>query len=194
MQQALKHKQPWRQLKSLANNVRFQFLHPAELAEVVAANRGKQVGKKTKGNSNVRISRMPTAVDLDPQKIKLMEGIFRADQRVVPQILPQQIGPVASGVVLMTLADAEPYLRAGAKVSQEPLALAILARQDGGVTTALPHATITVPCRCVIDHEPVLADVTLVQIGQGFVEKPIDPAVVQIESLDVVTQIGRAHV
>lgn len=187
VQQALKHKQPWRQLKSLANNVRFQFLHPAELAEVVAANRGKQVGKKTKGNSNVRISRMPPAVDLDPQKIKMMDGIFRADQRVVPQILPQQIGPVASGVVLMTLADAEPYLRAGAQVSQEPLALAICQAPDVVIETTLPHKSVTIPCRCLADNEPILVETVLVQLGSGFVDKVSGQTKVELESLDVVT-------
>ena len=182
---AMNHRQPWKQLKMIGNHAKFQFVLPSELALAVEQNKGKTVGGKGKGKSKNKGP--PVPVELDPSKLQILEGTFRSQGQIVPQLRPSQIGPVSCGVVLMNCQEAEPYLRAGAKVSQEPLALAILARQDGGVTTALPHATITVPCRCVIDHEPVLADVTLVQIGQGFVEKPIDPAVVQIESLDVVT-------
>ena len=40
----------------------------------------------------------------------------------VPQIQVTQIGPVSSGVVMMSLQEAEPYLKAGQGVSQEPLA------------------------------------------------------------------------
>ena len=86
VQQALKQKQPWRQLKSLANHVRFQFLLPSELSEVVAANRGNPVGKKAKASNATRISRMPAAVDLDPQKLRVLDGVFRADQQIIPQI------------------------------------------------------------------------------------------------------------
>ena len=182
---AMNHRQPWKQLKMIGNHAKFQFVLPSELALAVEQNKGKTVGGKGKGKSKTKGP--PALVELDPSKLQILEGTFRSQGQVVPQLRPSQIGPVSSGVVLMNCQEAEPYLRAGTKVSQEPLALAVLTRQDGGVNTALPHATITVPCRCVLDHEPVLADVTLVQIGQGLVEKAIDPTVVQIESLDVVT-------
>lgn len=187
IQQALQAKQPWRQLKTLANHVRFQFLLPTELAEVVASNRGKQVGKKPKSATGGRVSKMPQAVELDPQKIKFLEGCFRADQQVVPQILPQQIGPVASGVVLMSPSEAEPYLRAGTQVPQEPLALAICMSPDVTIDTALPHKAVTIPCRCLVDNEPILVEAVLVQLSRGFVDKVAGQAKVELESLDVVT-------
>ena len=87
----------------------------------------------------------------------------------------------------MSHSDAEPYLRTGQKISQEPLALAVLVQPGADVHTALPHTKITIPCRCTIDHEPVLVDGILVQIGTGHVEKKTSQALVQIDTLDVVT-------
>ena len=185
--EALNHRNPWKQLKMIGNHAKFQFVLPSELAVVVAQNKGKPVtkgGGKGKGKSK---SKGFTMVELDPSKLQILEGTFRCQGQVVSQLRPSQIGPVRSGVVLMNLQEAEPFLRSGSLVSKEPLALAVLTRHDVGITTALPHVTITVPCRCVVDHEPVLADVTLVQIGQGMIEKSVDPMVLQIDSLDVVT-------
>ena len=105
----------------------------------------------------------------------------------MPQIQPTQIGPVSSGVVLLSLQDADPYLRTGQIVSQEPLAIAVLRKPGVTISTTLPHADVTIPCRCTLDQEPVLVDAVLVQIGRGFVEKIVGNAVVQIDSLDVVT-------
>eukprot|EP00435_Cladocopium_sp_Y103_P060366 s2_g22.t1 len=185
--QALQQRNPWRQLKSLANNVRFQLLHPSELASVVAANRNKPVGKKQKPSATAKVPKMPASVDLDPHKLKILDGIFRADQQVVPQILAQQIGPVSSGVVLMTHQEAEPYLRAGTQVSQEPLALVVFQTPDALIQTPLPHKAVTVPCRCLLDNEPVLVEAVLVQLGRGFVDKVAGQSKVNIEALDVIT-------
>lgn len=56
-------------------------------------------------------------------------------------------------------------LRTGQQVSQEPLAMAVLVKSGGDITTALTHTPVTIPCRCTIDSEPVLADAVLVQLG-----------------------------
>lgn len=180
---AMKQRQPWRQLKTLGNQKKFKFVLPSELAQVVE-NKATQPGGKGKGKQS---GKTQAPMDLDPGKLQLVDGIFRAHGRVIPQIHVKQIGPVSSGVILMTLAEAEPYLRTAQCVSSEPLALAILHRPDVFVTTALPHKLITVPCRCTVDKEPVLADATLVQIGQGIIEKHQGADLVELETLDVVT-------
>jgi hypothetical protein len=180
---AMKHRQPWRQLKTLGNQKKFKFVLPSELAQVVE-NKANQPGGKGKGKQS---GKTQVPMELDPGKLQLVDGIFRAQGRVIPQIHVKQIGPVSSGVILMTLAEAEPYLRTAQCVSSEPLALAILHRPDVVVTTALPHKSITVPCRCTVDKEPVLADATLVQIGQGIIEKHQGADLVELETLDVVT-------
>ena len=183
---ALQHRQPWKQLKILGNNAKFQFVLPSELAAVVEANKGRPVGGKGKGKSRSLATRL-VSPDLDPHKLHILDGTFGCQNRPMPQIAPTQVGPVSSGVILMTRVEAEPYLRAGKQVSQEPLALAVLCKPDEMFHTALPHVAVTIPCRCTIDHEPVLADAVLVQIGSGLIEKVVGSAVVHLESFDVVT-------
>ena len=181
---ALSHKQPWKQLKALGNNNKFKFVLPSELAQIIDDRKNHGVSAKGKGKHG---GKHQTQLDLDPNKLQVIDGTFRSQGKVVAQISPKQIGPVSSGVILITLADAEPYLRAAKTVSTEPLAMIVLHRPDVEVTTALPHSTVTVPCRCTVDNEPILADATIVQIGQGLVEKFRGSDLVELEALDVVT-------
>jgi hypothetical protein len=179
---AMKHKQPWRQLKTLGNQKKFKFVLPSELAQVVESKAGP--GGKGKGKHS---GKSLASFELDPSKLQILDGIFRFQNRVIPQIHATQIGPVSSGVILMTIAEADPYLRSARCVSTEPLAIAVLHRPDASVTTSLPHVPVTVPCRCTVDNEPVLADATLVQIGTGHVAKHQGAELVELDTLDVAT-------
>ena len=91
----------------------------------------------------------------------------------MPQIAVQQIGPVSTGVVLISLDEALPYLGAGKVVSSDPLALAVLARSDSEVVTSLPHTKVMIHCMCVANREPLLVEAWIVQLGQGVVEKHV---------------------
>ena len=180
---AMQHRQPWRQLKTLGNQKKFKFVLPSELSKVVESKSGS-VGGKGKGKSN---GKFHVPMELDPCKLQIVDGVFRAADKIIPQIHVKQIGPVSSGVIMMTLAEADPYLRSAKCVSTEPLALVVLHQPDAHINTALPHAQVTVPCRCTVDKEPVLADATLVQIGTGLVEKHKGHDLVELDTLDVVT-------
>eukprot|EP00435_Cladocopium_sp_Y103_P014640 s2285_g3.t1 len=177
---ALQHRQPWRQLKILGNNARFQFLLPSEFNALIDANQGKSVGKKPK---SVRPS-APNA-PVDPAKLVLLDGTFRAKNQPVSQILPHQIGPVAAGIALISAQAAAPYLRAGAQVSQEPLAILIMHTEDMPISTVLPHTQVTVPCKCILNQEPLLIEATLVQLGGTPVEKHVHSVAVALDSLEV---------
>ena len=181
---ALKHKQTWKQLKALGNNHKFKFVLPAELAQIVEEHKNAAHGGKGRGKQGPK---PPTQLELDPGKLQTLTGIFRSQDKVISQIHPKQIGPVSSGVALMTMADAEPYLRSAKQVSSEPLALIVLHRPDTSVQTQLPHCRVTVPCRCTVDNEPVLVDATLVQIGTGVVEKFQGSNLIHLDTLEVVT-------
>ena len=181
---ALSHRQPWKQLKLLGTNSKFQFVMPSELAQAVENNKGKPVGPKGKGKGT-RVP--PPPAELDPTKLQLLDGTFHCNDHVLPQLNMKQIGPVSSGVILISLHDAEPFLRSGTKVSTEPLALLVLQRTGIDIQTALPHARITVPCRCTVNNEPVLAEVVIVQVGTGLVEKANGHALVSVDTPDVVT-------
>ena len=181
---ALNHRQPWKQLKILGTNSKFQFVMPSELAQAVETNKGKPVGPKGKG----RGARVPAPpAELDPMKLQILEGSFHSQGHKLQQLSKQQIGPVSSGVILMSLQEAEPYLRSGKVVSSEALALLVLQRAGAEIQTALPHAFVTVPCRCTVNHEPVLADVVIVQVGTGLVEKSNGTTMVSVDTPDVVT-------
>ena len=181
---ALNHRQPWKQLKILGTNSKFQFVLPSELAQAVENNKGKPIGPKGKGKG---ARALPPPAELDPTKLQLLDGTFHCNDHILPQLNMKQIGPVSSGVILISLHDAEPYLRSGAKVSTEPLAPLVLQRTGTDIQTALPHARITVPCRCIVNNEPVLAEVVIVQVGTGLVEKANGHALVSVDTPDVVT-------
>lgn len=185
LQHALQQKQVWRHLKALASNVSFKLVLPAELDACIAQNKGKTVGKKS-GKVH-KTPGFPLPVELDPSRLVVLEGTFRCQQQVLPQLTMQQIGPLSSGVVLMTPQEAEPYLKAGVLVSQEPLALVVFHRADFTLQSMLAQSRVTVPCRCLIDNEPVLAEATLIQIGAKTVEKFVGNDLVSLDSPDVPT-------
>ena len=184
---ALSNRNPWKQLKQLGNNSKFQFVMPSELASSVEKNRGQTIAGKGKGKGKTKGKSILPAMELDPNKLQILESTFCCGSQVLSQLRPNQIGPISSGVILMSHQEAEPYLRAGKVVSQEPLAIAVLVKGNGEVHTSLPHAEVTVPCKCTVDSEPVLADAILVQLGKGFVEKVVCQSVVQIDTLEAVT-------
>ena len=183
--QALQHKQPWRQLKALGNNVNFKFVLPSELASVVESNKSKPVGKKPPKDKAV--PGVPAPIEIDPSKLQVLDGTFRSQGQILQQLSPQQIGPVSSGFILMTIAEAEPYLTSGKLVSQEPLALVVFHRRDVSLQSMLSQVQCTVPCRCTVDNEPILAEATLVQIGTGTVEKWNCSDVITVDSPAVCT-------
>ena len=182
---ALKSKNVWRSLKTMGNNVKFQFLLPDELDAVISSNKGLPVGKRTKLKLPQTKPTMPESID--PAKLAIIDGTLRCQGAVVPQIACQQIGPVSRGVVLISLEEASPYLRAGKPVSNEPLALAVLVPPGSDITTALPHTKVMLPCTCVANREPLLVETWIVQLGSGLVEKHVVSQAIALDQLDVVS-------
>eukprot|EP00435_Cladocopium_sp_Y103_P067546 s237_g30.t1 len=185
VQTALKSANPWRELKALGNNVKFKFILPNEMQKMIESNKGAPVGKRAKPAS-VK-PQIPSQVELDHTKIVLMDGVFRVSGQPVPQITTQQLGPVARGVVLLSLQEADPYLRAGKLVSSEPLAMIVLHPGGKGISTALPHSNVTIPCKCVANNEPLLVEATLIQLGQGVIERNVAGNTIPVESISVAT-------
>ena len=123
--------------------------------------------------------------EVDTAKLEILPGTFRVGDKIMAQLQPQNIGPIACGVVLTDITVAEPFLRSGVPVSNEPLALLVPHASD--LQTKLPHGPVTVPCRCVLNNEPVLFQAVLVQIGKGLIQKHSNKDVIMLEPLDVVT-------
>lgn len=162
---------PWKSIKALANNVKFQLVLHEELQQQISAKAGSEVGKKPKKSRATRASKQTDAIVLDPSKLQIPDGVFRSDGKTVPQITPSQIGPVACGVVVITQDEAEPFLKANQIVSNAPLALLVLNAPSSRWNTSLSNEQVTVPARCVMNQEPLLLEASLVQIGTGIVSK-----------------------
>ena len=127
IEKALTHTNPWRQLKTVGNHAKFQFLTPAELQQVIANNKSQPVGVKRKAARQAKKPPTETA-SMDPGKLCVIAGAFKVNDSNVPQLSVQQLGPAARGIVLVDVTTAEPYLRAGQQVSTEALAMLVLGR------------------------------------------------------------------
>ena len=186
--QACSSKAPWRNLKALGTNVKFQFVLPSELQQQIEKRAGQEaVGKplkKTKGNKPVKQDESPV---LDPAKLSLPEGLFSCGGKPVEQLTLQQVGPVAEGVAVVTALEAEPFLRSGKLIAKGPLALLVLNAPSARIVTVLPTLPVTVPARCVVNHEPLLLEATLVQIGGEKIEKTPPKTNLELESVKVST-------
>ncbi len=186
--QACQSQHPWRNLKALGNQVKFQFVLPSELQVQIAARAGKdsigQPNRKGKGNRN---SKSDDSLEIDPTKLSLPDGLFSCDGTPVKQISSLQVGPVAEGVAIVTALEAGPFLRASKVVSNSPLALLVLNAPATRLGTTLMHSPVTVPARCVINQEPLLLEATLVQLGSKKIEKTVSKPHAEFETVQVST-------
>ena len=181
-------KSPWRSLKVLGNNVKFQFILPEELQDKIAQKAGgDEAGRNVKKSKGKKQQKPDEDIHLDPSKLALPDGVFHCDRQPMAQLTLSQVGPLAEGVAITTASEAEPFVRASKFVSAGPLALLILHAPNHMWSTSLPHQELTVPARCVVNQEPLLLNATLVQLGNGKVEKTAVTATQQIEPAQVVT-------
>ena len=183
IEKALAHTNPWRQLKTVGNHVKFQFLTPGELKQVIANNKSQPVGVKRKA---VRQAKKPPleVAPMDPGKLCVITGAFKVNDCNVPQLSVQQLGPAARGVVLVDVTTAEPYLRASQQVSTEPLAMLVLGDATS-IPTKLPFQEVSVPCTCNVNHEPIIVQAAMFQLGSTPVRKHVGDNPIQMQTFDV---------
>ena len=182
---ALKHKDPWRQLKTLGNQNKFQYLLPSELKQLIETNKGKQVGRKPQKGRQKR-TRKPAEIIMDPDKLTIIEGAFRSNGHPLSQISLSQVGPTVAGIALATLAQAMPYLKSNKPVSSEPLGI-IVCEDISAIPTMVPHIAVTVPCKCALNGEPVLLDAHLFQLGGSQVHRHVEANMVALNTIPVST-------
>ena len=182
---ALKSANPWKQLKVQANQHRFQFLLPTELQAVIDKRKQQPVGPK-KRSQKTKLVAAPQEVDIDVSRLQIVDGAFRSQNTVVPQIQLKQVNPLAAGVALANLADAEPFMRSKAHMSAEPLALLVLGNVQSQLCT-LPMQEVDVPCRCLVNKEPVILNATLLQLGSVPVHRHVAKDVLEVHQIQVST-------
>ena len=185
---ACKSRNPWKQLKQIGTNVKFQFILQDELQLQIEQRAGKTpVGKPSRKSKNEAPKESSTQMQIDPTKIKLLEGIFVCGEKRLTQIPLTMLGPAAEGIVVATMQQAEPYLRAGQLVSTGPLAMLVLQTPAGGCQTMLQTSKITVPARCLANQEPILLEAVMAQLGKDVVSKAVVESPLEIETVKVVT-------
>ena len=63
-----------------------------------------------------------------PEQLGIPDGVFETEGRALKQLSLCEIGPTASGVVLVSAQSAEPYLQVAKPVSSQGLGLLVLIR------------------------------------------------------------------
>ena len=166
VKQAVQGASPWKTLKSLANQQTppFQLVLPDELA-AVQLDRKPKARKPTAGTPATRKASVSKPVELDPARLELAEHTFKVDDGTpVAQLTLSQVGPLASGVALVSYQDALPFLQSGRQLTSKALALLVLNRPDD-LTTCLPWSSIRFAAKCAVNQQPVLLSGFLVQLG-----------------------------
>ena len=174
---AMKGPQPWRELKSLSNQVvpMFQLIKQSELQAMIdkKAASGQSVGNKAQKVKSKGKGKGKAAQTLDPSVLRIETGVFVCgDQLPLSQIEISKVGPNASGIVLTSLCEALPYMKSGKQISSGGLAFLIVdAGAEMRIPTTLIAEKVRFPVICSRNGEPLLIDAMMYQLGSLPVTK-----------------------
>ena len=186
VRQAIEGVSPWKSLKHLANQHRpvIQLVMPDELATVVQERKAKKPQNKDAKQPKMR--QVPSKpVDLDPSRLQLEPDTFCTAPDVMMQQIPvSHVGPLASGVALVTHSEAQPFLQANQVLTNKGLALLIV-NGPTELHTELQWSSIRFAAKCAVNQQPVLLHGFLVQLGSQIVSPFQKPSVVEVPDVPV---------
>ena len=187
---AIRSSKPWHELKQLANNVspRLQLVLPSELSQVIRdrAAQGKPFGDKQRKQNGSSKTNEPG--QLNPEDISIPEGIFKMGQdQVVRQLALGALCKDSQGVVVVTAAQAQPYLRLQHPMSQAGLALLILDHSDASCLGS--GCLVRFPAKFEKTGEPLIATARIVQLGCVEISRHLPAQQLKVE--EVPTQVVR---
>ena len=177
----LKSKSPWKELKWHASQCvpMLQIVKPSELQTAIEerAKQGHPVGtrqqKKAAGKGNGK-GKTKTPATVDPRSLRIEQGLFVCGGNLPLSQLPMsQVGTTASGIVLCTAAEAEPFLKTGRPFSSGGLALIIVDQVVNPPPTPLLAESVRFPAWCIANSEPLLLDGLLYQVGAQQVSRSV---------------------
>ena len=178
----LRAAQPWRDLKALANQCspKLQLVLSSEMQIAIEA---RLQDPKPFGSRKKKISKpVQGSIALEPEDISVPDGIFKeGDTTPLNQIQLAQIGPQARGIVVVTSAQASPYLKVAQPVSAVGLALLVL-DHDAGTIQGLGEL-IRLPAHCNRSGEPLLLTAKLIQLGSVIVTRLVAPQIPRVEEV-----------
>ena len=183
IQTVMSSKLAWKNLKQLANNVSppFQLVLHEELSQSVSsrANGQDPATRKNRQKPSKEPQTEAARPSLPPlDHIRVPDGVFASEGCPLCQMDLQSVGPQSVGVVLVSPAQAEPYLRLGQPVSQGALALVIVGDVDcANATVQVDKVRFRAE---LLNREPVLISGTLAQIGNKWVDKFV-PQTTQVD-------------
>ena len=170
VKQAIEGVSPWKSLKHLANQHKpvIQLVLPDELALVIKDRKTKQPQvKEAKQQKARQVPARP--VDLDPSRLQLEPDTFcTAPDAMLSQLHVSHVGPLSSGVALVTHAEALPFLQANKVLTNKGLALLIV-NGPSELHTELQWSSIRFAAKCSVNQQPVLLHGFLVQLGNQMV-------------------------
>ena len=173
---------PWRDLKSLANQCspKMQLVLASEMQ--LAIERRLQDPKPFGAKKKRSDKQERKTVALEPDDVSIPDGIFKeGDSQPVNQLTLSQIGPQARGVVVVSSIQASPYLKVTSPVSAAGLALLVL-DFDATVVHGLGEL-VRLPAHCNRSGEPILLTAKLIQLGSSVVTRLIAPQIPRVEEV-----------
>ena len=173
VQNAMTSGNPWRALKSLANQHKppVKIVLQEELEGMVQSKGfARREGLKRKEGKGKGKGRVPQTQSLDPEKLQIEDGLFVAGDQPLSHIPLHQIGPLSAGVVLTTAGQIEAHLKAGQLITNAGLGALVLNADDDQLVTDLVWSQVRVVLRCRANQQPVLVSAHLVQLGRVCVE------------------------
>lgn len=177
---ALSSQQAWRDLKWHANSCvpPVQLIQPQELQRAIERRtavsgpigRRAQKQQRAKGKGKGKSSPML----LDPAGLRVESGLFHCgDGQPLSQLDVASIRPNISGIFLLSLSDAGPYLKAGKILSAGGLGMLLVDCVASQVQTELQIEPVRFPAVCLANAEPLLIEGVLCQLGNLKVQRMI---------------------
>lgn len=182
---AMRASRPWSEIKAICNAMtpKLQLVLPHELADVIRSrvsqsnkfgDKSKKIGKQAK---------TANPIVLNPADLTIPRGIFKqGNDQELPQISVQEINSEACGVVLMSIQEANPYLRLPKPISK--LGLAILLLEHDHPSCADLGSVLRFPCRFEQTGEPILITARIVQIGNEVVTRNLPQHQTSVEEVE----------
>ena len=171
VQRALSSPSPWKQLKAVASlsSQAVQLILPSELQRQIEARGhdgpGNRQGKKKQAKQ------AKVAASHASAQVQIPTGVFINGSTgiLLGRLQVGDLCPQAEGVVLVSPAEALPYLALEKPVSSEALALLVLG--EIAVPAHAQCSRVRFQAAGVESGEPLLLNATLIQIGQSPVAK-----------------------
>ena len=184
---------PWADLKTKASTCKppIQIVLAEELQQQIESRRkdGKQFGRKSnKAKKPVKKAEPAPQIKLRSNQVNIPAGIFQQqDGTKVSQISLHQLHQKQTGIAVLNLSDAEPFLQLREPISVNGIAILLLDYQE--VDLPRNHKIITCPASCTDTQEPMIITAALIQLGQQEICRYLPENRITLQQID--TQVVR---